>query len=136
MAFILDCSVALSWYFMDEETEQTHALREQLIEKSIHVPALWPLEITNVVLAALRRKRISNEDLPELLGDLRELPDEIDRETDAMVWDDTFQLARQFNLSVYDATYLELAIRKKLPIATLDKRLAKACNEAELDLLV
>lgn len=135
MPFVMDCSVALSWYFADEISVRTQALRDRLVDESIHVPNLWPIEITNVVLAALRRNRITDDELPDLLGDLRELPDEIDRETDSMVWEASFQLATQFNLSIYDATYLELAGRKQLPLATLDKALARACQEANINVL-
>lgn len=135
MPFVIDCSVALSWYFSDEINDRTQALRDQLVNESIHVPCLWPIEITNVVLAALRQNRITDDELPDLLDDLRELPDEIDRETDSMVWDESFHLAKQFNLSIYDATYMELAVRRELPIATLDKGLAKACQEADINIL-
>lgn len=136
MSFVMDCSVALSWYFSDEATDSTQALRERLVEESIYVPSLWPLEVTNAVLEALRRKRVTENELPGLLADLRQLPDEIDRETDSMVWEDSFDLAKRFGLSVYDATYLELAVRKELPIATLDKALAKASLEAGVRVLL
>ena len=136
MSFVMDCSIALSWYFSDEATDSTQALRERLVEASIHVPSLWPLEVTNALLAALRRKRITETELQGLLTDLRQLPDEIDRETDSMVWEDSFYLAKQFNLSIYDATYLELAVRKELPIATLDKALANASLEAGVTVLL
>ena len=93
------------------------------------------LEVTNALLAALRRKRISESEIPDLLIDLRQLPDEIDRETDSMVWEGSFYLAKQYGLSIYDATYLELALRKKLPIATLDKALVKASLVAGVEVL-
>lgn len=135
MPFVVDCSVALSWYFSDESNDRTRDLRERLIEESIHVPCLWPIEITNAVLAALRRNRVTDDEIPDLLRDLQELPDEIDRETDSMVWEYSFGLAKQFNLSVYDATYMELAVRRKMPMATLDKALARACQEADIEVL-
>ncbi len=135
MSFVMDCSIALSWYFSDEATDSTQSLRDRLIEATIHVPSLWPLEVTNALLAALRRKRISESEIPDLLIDLRQLPDEIDRETDSMVWEDSFYLAKQNSLSIYDATYLELALRKKLPLATLDKALAKASLVAGVKVL-
>ncbi len=130
MAFVLDCSITLSWYFRDEGSVQTDALLERLIDEEIFVPALWPLEVTNALLAALRRNRIDETELAGLLGDLRDLPSEIDSETDVMVWDHSLALARRYGLSVYDATYLELAIRKEVPLATVDRALARAADEA------
>jgi predicted nucleic acid-binding protein len=131
----MDCSLALSWYFRDEITEQSNTLRERFVDEMVYVPALWPLEITNALLAALRRDRISESDLPLLLADLRELPDDVDRETDTMVWDHSIRIAQQYGLTIYDATYLELAMRKDVPIATLDKALAKACKLAAVEVL-
>jgi len=135
MSFVMDCSVTLSWYFSDELTERSSALRERLADEMIYVPALWPLEITNALLAALRRGRISESDLPPLLADLRELPDDVDRETDSMVWDRSIRIAQEYDLTVYDATYLELAMRRDVPIATLDKALAKASKLAAVEVL-
>ena len=96
----------------------------------------WQLWTGIRILAALRRKRITETELQSLLTDLRQLPDEIDRETDSMVWEGSFYLAKQFGLTVYDATYLELAVRKELPIATLDKALANASLEAGVTVLL
>lgn len=132
----MDCSIPLSSYFSDEGKDSTHALRERLIEANMHIPSLWPLEVINAVLAALRRKRVTEVELPALLADLRQLPDEIDRETDSMVWDDSFYLTKRFGLPVCDARHLELAMRKELPIATLDKALANASIKAGVNVLL
>ncbi len=135
MAFVLDCSVALSWYFKDEATDRTNELRERIMEEQLFVPALWPLEITNALLAAYRRKRIVKNDLANILSDLRELPSEVDRETDAMVWEHSLHLAQRHRLSIYNATYLELALRKQASIATLDKELIRASKSAGVKVL-
>lgn len=135
MEFVLDCSVAISWYFADEKTDKTDQLRDKLVEGVIFVPLLWSMEVCNVVSVAYRRGRITTEEVPKLLADLKDLPDEIDNETEAMVWQHSFQLAQKHKLSVYDAVYLELAIRKKTPLATLDRRLKEACFAADVKVL-
>lgn len=135
MEFVLDCSVAISWYFADEKTERTDKLRDQLVDEVIIVPLLWSMEVCNVLAVACRRGRITGEEALKLLDDLKYLPDEVDNETEAMVWQYSFQLAQQHNLSVYDAVYLELAIRKKCPLATLDGRLKEACFAADVKVI-
>lgn len=130
MEFVLDCSVAISWYFADEKTEKINQLRDQLFEGVIIVPLLWSIEICNVITVACKRGRIKSEEAQQLLVDLKNLPDAFDSETEAMVWEYSFQLAQQYELSVYDAVYLELAIRKNCPLATLDKSLKEACVAA------
>lgn len=135
MAFVVDASVALAWYFPDEATKKTDDLREQLVTDAVHVPAHWPLEVTNALLAAKRRGRIKPRELKSILGDLCQLPDEVDAHTERMAWSSTVELAEKHGLTTYDAAYLELAIRKSLPLATLDKALAAAARKAHVPLL-
>jgi len=135
MAFVVDASVALAWYFPDEATEKTDDLREQLVTDAAHVPAHWPLEVANALLAAKRRGRIKPRELKNILGDLCQLPEEVDAHTDRMAWSSTVELAEKYGLTTYDAAYLELAIRKSLPLATLDKALATAARKAGVSLL-
>jgi predicted nucleic acid-binding protein len=94
------------------------------------VPALWHLEIANVFLTGERRKRSSAADTAAWLGFLGALPITVDEETVDNAWADTLELARVHHLSVYDAAYLELARRRRLPLATLDARLRTAAIAA------
>ena len=126
MAFVLDCSVTMAWVFPDEATESTNQLRESLIEGRAFVPSLWPVEVGNVLLIANRRGRITRGDWPRIHAILDALPIEIDPISTSRVWNVALELATEHQLSVYDATYLELAVRLHLPLATLDRRLSAA----------
>jgi predicted nucleic acid-binding protein len=135
MPFVLDCSMTMAWIFPDEATKGSTALRESLLEDYALVPTVWPLEVANVLLVATRRKRVQESEWPKLLADLAVLPIEVDRETSERALSDGLQVARRYDLSAYDAVYLELALRRKAPIATLDKNLKSACRRAGVDVL-
>ena len=130
MPFVLDCSITMSWVFPDEATPATEALRDLLLEDQAVVPGLWPLEVANVLLVALRRGRIAESELPQLVAALEMLPIHVDPKTSEQVFSHTLRLAQAHNLSVYDAAYLELAQREGLPLATLDASLRSACEVA------
>ncbi|MCY4199499.1 MAG: type II toxin-antitoxin system VapC family toxin [Gammaproteobacteria bacterium] len=135
MAFVLDCSVAMSWVFPDEADAITEALRERLMFESAVVPAIWPMEIGNCLIVAVRRGRIRRDELGGLQQLLLDLPVEIDPLHLNTVLGRCLDLSDQHTLSVYDAMYLELSIRRGLPLATLDKRLSKACSNAGVKLV-
>ena len=114
---------------------ETFALRESLVSDMAVVPALWPIEVGDVLLVATRRGRIRVNDWKRIHGDLAALPIEIDSETPSRVWPAILPLAHKHKLSAYDAAYLELAVRFKLPLATLDKELRTACRAARIEVL-
>lgn len=136
MAFVADASIALAWYFKDEATEKTEILREKLQSEELYVPSHWPLEVTNALLAAQRRGRVSSDELRHLIADLRALPSEVDRHTDQTAWSSTIDLAEIHNLTAYDAAYLELAARRSVSLATLNKALAAAALASGVQVLV
>lgn len=124
MAFVLDASVTASWFLTDEHPSPiAEAALNQLVEGSAAAPSLWWFEVRNLLVVAERRKRLSQSETDEALIKLAVLKITIDQapRSDALV-----HLARQHRLSVYDAAYLELAIRHALPLATLDKSLTAA----------
>jgi len=133
--FVLDCSVAAAWCFEDEASELTDALLEKVRDFGAVVPSLWLLEITNVLLTAERRKRIAVNDATTRLELLRILPISIEHPNQADVFNSVITLARVEGLTSYDATYLELAIRQGLPLATLDKKLAQAARNVNIEVL-
>jgi predicted nucleic acid-binding protein len=135
MAFVLDCSVTMAWVFPDEATEGTNRLRELLVSDSAVVPCLWSIEVTNVLLAATRRRRIVRDDWSRVVGDLAALPIIVDAQPHDVVFRSVLPLADRHGLSAYDAMYLELAVRRALPLATLDKALAQACTVAGIEVL-
>jgi len=130
MPFVLDCSMTMAWIFSDEGSERTSTLLESLAQDHAAVPSLWAMEVANVLLAATRRGRIKEMELPKLIGYLSNLPIQIDSETAEHVFAVCLPLAKTHHLSVYDAVYLGLALKKHLPLATLDNELAAACRAA------
>jgi predicted nucleic acid-binding protein len=135
MAFVLDCSVTMAWVFSDEADEATDALRESLISDSAFVPALWPIEVGNVLLVATRRGRLSQDDWVRIRRALAALPIDVDPASTDRVLETVLPLAGEHGISVYDAMYLELSLRVGLPLATLDRKLAAACDAAAVEVL-
>ena len=135
MPFILDCSVALTWVMPDEDNDHADTLLDRLLSDSAVVPELWPLEVSNVLLVAQRRKRIEEDEITRAIGALRTLPIEVDFKTHEYAFGDTLEYALKFGLTIYDAAYLELSLRRNLPLATLDKGLIKACTAAGIETL-
>lgn len=121
--FVLDCSVTLAWLFDDEQDAYADAILARLPSIEMIVPRLWHLEVANVLVSNERRGRCTQADSTNWFAFLSNLPISVDRETELHAWSDTMTLARQHGLSVYDAAYLELALREQLPIATSDKKL-------------
>jgi len=135
MSFVLDNSVALTWFFEDERTPATTALLERVGEAGALAPGLWPLEALNGLLVAERRGRLDSSRRQRLAGFLHALPISLDGETATQAWTTTVGLAERFALSAYDAAYLELAQRHRLPLATLDRDLRAAVTALGLTVL-
>jgi len=125
----------MAWLFEDERTPAVMGLLQQAGEFGAVAPLLWPLEALNGLLVAQRRQRISAEKRAEYAGVLRRLPVVLDDELADRIWDDVSRLAVRFGLTMYDATYLELALRRSLPLATLDRDLRRAGEAIGLELL-
>ncbi len=122
-AFILDGSVTLAWYFKDEADPYADAVAAGFPGVQAVVPSVWPLEVANAVLMGERRKRSTEAQATKWLSYLRLLPITIDDETALRAWSDVLTLGRAHDLTAYDAAYLEVALRKALPLATLDNKL-------------
>ena len=130
-AFVLDCSATLPWVFASEATPATDALLDALTGGGkAWVPALWHLELGNVLLGAQRRGRIDQAGIEGFLSALGAYDIEVDGQTSSLAWSKTLALAASHGLTVYDAAYLELALRRRLPLATLDKTLLAALKKA------
>lgn len=123
MPFVLDCSMTMAWIFPDEVTQNSESVRDSLVMDFALVPALWFHEVGNVLCSATRRGRIDRKDWSSIQENLSELPIETDEESHHHVLSSVLPLAFRLGLSVYDASYLELAIRHGLPLATLDREL-------------
>jgi predicted nucleic acid-binding protein len=129
-ALVIDSSVALSWCFEDEASPESDALFERVRDQGAVVPALWHLEVANVLLQAEKRGRIATGDVTLRLELIAELPITTDNETTARAWREILALARAEGLTTYDATYLELAIRRGLPLQTKDEALIGAAKRS------
>lgn len=135
MSFVLDNSVALAWCFEDEQTPAVMAVLDRLTDTGASAPLLWPLEALNGLLMAERRRRLDAAKRLQLTAFLQDLPVRLDPDTADKAWAATAPLAERFNLSVYDAAYLELAQRRQLPLASLDRDLRNAAVAAGLHVL-
>jgi predicted nucleic acid-binding protein len=99
------------------------------------VPSLWRLEVANILKIGIRRGRNTAEFRDAALVDLETLPIEIDQQTDLHAWHTTLHVADLYNLTLYDAAYLELALRRGLPLASLDRDLRAAALAEGIPLL-
>jgi predicted nucleic acid-binding protein len=129
-ALVIDSSAALSWCFEDEASPGSDALFEQVRDQGAVVPGLWHLEVANVLLQAEKRGRITTADVAMRLELIAELPITTDNETTARAWREILALARAEGLTTYDATYLELAIRRGLPLVTRDEALITSAERS------
>lgn len=135
MSFVLDSSVALAWCFEEERTDAVDALLDRTTETGAHAPLLWPLETLNALFSAERRRRIDRRKHETLAAFLRDLPVLLDPETAELAWTETASLAGRFRLTTYDAAYLELALRRRLPLASLDRELRAAAAAMNVEVL-
>ncbi|WP_338666194.1 type II toxin-antitoxin system VapC family toxin (plasmid) [Pararoseomonas sp. SCSIO 73927] len=132
---VLDSSVALAWVLPGEGTDATEALLDEIAAGGAAAPGLWPLETANVLLYAEKARRITQDERRRSLTTLAALPIHIDPDTAAQAWSRTLSLAEAQGLTIYDASYLELALRLALPLASLDKKLRQATAASGVELL-
>ncbi len=135
MSLVLDSSVTLAWVYSPETTEAIADVLAHVIESGAWVPALWRLEIANVLEMGVRKGRTDAAFRDAAFADLALLPIAVDPETDRQAWGTTAKLAARHRLTLYDAAYLELARRRSLPLATLDQELRTAAEAEEVMLL-
>ena len=135
MGFVLDASIALSWCFKDESTTLTEQALKQLEIEQAFVPEIWSLEISNILILAERKKRIKYADIVQFLELINKLNIEIDNETSTKAFNEILSLAYSEKITTYDASYLELAMRKGVPLASKDLQLYKTAERLGIKLL-
>lgn len=133
--FVVDNSVVMSWCFKDETNKYADTVLDRLTESAAVVPSIWPLEVVNVLLLAERQKRLSESDSIRFITLLSQLPIVVEYERPEKMMRELLALARAYNLSSYDASYLDLAMRKGFPIATLDNKLIEAARRIDVQIL-
>ena len=135
MSLVLDSSVTLAWVYSAETTVAVSDVFARVIESGAWVPALWRLEVANVLEMGVRKGRTDAAFRDAALADLALLPITVDAETDRHAWGATAKLAARYRLTLYDAAHLELARRRSLPLATLDPELRAAAAAEDIILI-
>jgi predicted nucleic acid-binding protein len=136
--FVLDNSVAMRWLLESEkisDQKYSEKVLESLEYSDALVPDLWHLEAASVLLGAEKRSEISLGEIERFIAQLENLPIHVDPSTASQAFNRTLALSRAYNISSYGASYLELAIREGLPLASLDKKLLKAARKADVTIL-
>ena len=133
-AVVADASLCGAWILDDEASAAADRLLQDILSGQSHliIPALWHYEMTNLLRSAVRRKRLSEDDAQTALETLAAIPLYQEDQPDPMARNRLFHLSRQFSLSAYDAAYLELADRLKIPLLTGDQALQKAARHLGL----
>ncbi len=135
MSLVLDASMTVAWLFEDERTPAAHAVMRRVVREGALVPSLWRLEVANVLRNAVRRGRCDEAYADRSLSRLARLAIRSDEETDNHAWGATRTLSREENLTLYDAAYLELAVRKGAALASCDAALLAAAARRKVDVL-
>jgi predicted nucleic acid-binding protein len=133
--FVVDNSVVMSWCFKDETNTYADTVLDKLANATAIVPSIWPLEVVNVLLVAQRQKRLSESDGIRFLTLLSQLPIVVEYEQPEKMMKELLALARVNNLSSYDASYLDLAMKRGISIATLDQKLIDAAKRTDVPIL-
>ena len=135
--FIADSSVAIAWVVLSQSSPETDQLLDEIrAGTSFVVPVLWTFEVANALLALRRRQRIQSDEYIQGLLDLADSRPIVDDEGPARALDAISKLAEKHGLAVYDAVYLEVALRRGLPLATRDAALNKAAKRAGARILL
>ena len=133
---VVDASIAITWVHPAQATPQTTALLEQIGQGAqIVVPALWPLEIANALLSLERRKKLTADERDTALQALQALGFTTDHDMSSLAFTELSALASTLDLSVYDAAYLELAARLKVPLACKDGPLREAARQLRVSVV-
>jgi predicted nucleic acid-binding protein len=133
--FIVDCSLTMSWCFPEEATDASSAIQDRMAHETAIVPMHWFLEVANVLAMAEKKKRITHAKSAEFLTLLEDLEIEADGEAAGRAFSHILALSRSHGLTSYDATYLDLALRKRLPLASLDDELRSAAKKTGIQVL-
>ena len=132
--FVIDTSIVMAWCFMDETDPYPQKVLESLTHNQAVAPAVWPLEVCNVLAIAERKKRLHKKDSTHFLAMLNALPIFVEQETPERMFSEILSLAREQCITTYGASYLDLAIRLELPLSTADSGLKKAAGKCRVPL--
>ena len=136
MTLVVDASMALSWMLADEVGPEPSVAGGRVVAEGAIVPSFWRLEVANALRNAVRRKRCSEIDATRALHWFDNLRIEVDPETDRHAWGETRRLSKRHDLTLYDAAYLELALRRRLPLASRDDALLAAAQARGVETVI
>jgi len=131
---VIDASVALAWCFPDETSEYADSVLLALENQVAVIPAIWPVEVTNALVVGERRHRLRLPDITRFVELLKALNIVQDAQQITETLSHVFPLAQRYKLSAYDAAYLDVAVRRQLPLATLDAGLRNASRSAGIEI--
>ena len=134
-ALVIDSSITVAWCFTDEMTPATNEIQDRLAGEPALVPEHWCLEVANALLVGERRRRIASADVTQFLAALGNLLIQVDDQLLSRAFDHILPLSRAHKLTTYDAAYLDLAIRRNIPLASLDDDLRRAARKVGVQLL-
>jgi predicted nucleic acid-binding protein len=129
MSMVIDSSIVLAWFFDDEKDGSAGPVLDMVAENGAWVPTIWRLEVANGFRQGIKRRRIDLNGREQALASLTRLNIAVDPDTNAFACTNTVELSDRFSLTAYDASYLELAHRRALPLATLDQELRAAAKK-------
>lgn len=134
--FVVDASVTIAWVHPAQATAKTNELLGSVETGAmVEAPALWPLEVANALLVLVRRRKLKDSERTSALNSLNRLSVKLDYEMATHVFTTVSELAAEHGLSVYDATYLELCLRKNLPLGCKDGPLREAAEKCGVKVL-
>lgn len=132
---VLDCSVTMAWCFSDEASKHSLSILELMEKAEAHVPNIWPLEVANILWFSEKKHRIDRVQSHRFRTLLNEMSIIVDKTTSELAMWEIFEMARDLDLTIYDTAYLELAVREKLPLATLDGAMQTAARRLGVTVL-
>ncbi|MBI2837815.1 MAG: type II toxin-antitoxin system VapC family toxin [Acidobacteria bacterium] len=132
--FVVDNSVVMAWG-LDESSRYADVIMDLVSEAEVLVPGIWPLEFANALLVAERRKRLSEAESMRLKELVLEIPITVVSEPISRILSDILALARKYGISCYDASYLDLAMREAVPLATIDNALREAARRCRVTVM-
>jgi predicted nucleic acid-binding protein len=133
VSLVIDASMTVAWLFYNQRSDPPRSVLRRVVRDGAAAPLIWRLEVANVLRTSIRRSHCTEEYATACLRRLGRLRITIDPETDRNAWGATRELSRLHNLTLYDAAYLELAVRLRQPIASLDVALLNAARAVGLD---
>jgi|TARA_B110000908_G_C10040656_1_gene351643 predicted nucleic acid-binding protein len=134
--FVIDCSATMSLFLPDENNvDYTSLIYKELENKDCIVPSIWSYEVSNVLLSCKKRNRADEKQINKIANLIYKLPLETENNNFKFIQNNVFNIASSHGLSIYDASYLELAVRFNCSLATLDKKLIDIAKKVNVGLI-